>query len=156
MTLSHAEMLWELAGKMGPCPREDNFLYTTDEGEQHHSSCDCIEGQVPRYPSLRRECPCISEIDVNEYHYICGECIRHDTGQKNVSEGHGDWCEFCQGRGWLPVDSLEATMEAVRTLSPPERGKLARIIKNTLEDWMLATSPPMINEAVVYELWENT
>ena len=147
--MTHEDMLLELAGKMGPC--QDLHIGV---GSDRCKTCGLRRaddpGQVPRYPSLRRECPCVQSI-------ACRAC--YDLRRKKRDDtAHSEHClgSHCQGRGWVPVDDTDATLEAIRTVPPLERGKLARIIKNVIEDWILVTNPPAINEAVVYELWENT
>jgi len=93
----------EVAGREVDCGETyHGMVYLPDE--KHSMSCVCKgTGKVPKFPMLRKDCP-----DEN-----CGDGILLND---DLPFGRsGDAHKFCGGRGWLPVDDLEALLDAIES-----------------------------------------
>ena len=146
--MKHTDQLLALAGKMKPCQCDPPGSGCAPcglhmQGKEHSPECEggCKDGEVPRYPTLRRVCPNCQQGLVKCY--IDG---KHVGAQL---------CDNCQGRVWAVVDDTDATLEAVRAMPHP-RGRVVRDVLDELEDWLM-TSPndrtDTPNEVLVKALW---
>ena len=99
---THLDRLLWLAGLETLCPCLVEELYpqcsvcTDIMGPGKHSE-KCLQcggtGKVPRFPMLRQECSTFEGVPIEDW--------RDDRR-----------CSYCQGRGFIPVDDLEATRKA--------------------------------------------
>lgn len=107
-----------------------------------------------RFPMLRQECQMRSEFHT---------CYQQDDKGEFTDKQGGRWtrkgCPNCQGRGWLPVDNLEATLEATSGSIAFDRSgqgwacrtdDSSRLLSDTWTNW--CKTP---NEAAVLALYQT-
>ena len=106
--MTNTDQLLELAGKMKPCQYHPVL---EDDSDPTRKICACKgTSLVPRYKSLRRVCGPRSKCRGSGRQY-----------KFKVIDGRGKFvdngpCPKCQGRGWMPVDDTDATLEAIQSL----------------------------------------
>lgn len=103
--MTHAERLLRLAEQKKPCSIQHMYSDGQTGPEVPHSpQCPCGgTGKAVRFPPLRRRCQnAIPKTDTA-------------TGldQWDDSMVHPELCQDCQGRGWVPVDDLEAALAVI-------------------------------------------
>lgn len=95
----------------------------TSEGEQYSCPACRSTGKVAKYPMLREPCPGVSSFDqvvldnhnlLENYICACGHICTDMNGWLNHLS-HPSCCT-CQGRGWRPVTTTDALLEAAFTL----------------------------------------
>lgn len=132
--LTHAERLLWLAGLMVKCscpechgnPVVDSYVC---QGKQ---LCCKGTGEVPRFPMLRQECS-----------------GAHSQIFDNIDSFY---CDDCHGRGWVPVNNLEATLEAINSELMFDRSRRGWACLIRGHEWTEWCALP--NEAAVLALYQ--
>ena len=111
---THQDRLLWLAEQEVDCPiyHSNNIEPTCTHITPHCLTCVCGgTGKVPRFPMLREECSTFEGVPIEDWR-------DHER------------CDLCWGRGWVFVDSTDATLEALAT-----EGFFVKFIKRIRKMW---------------------